>query len=81
LSLGVPVLDGEGASMGIDFEALKNKAEDLAEHHGDKIEQGVEKAGEFATSRLGHEETVDKAVDAIQGMIPDKPGQQPGNQE
>ena len=59
--------------MGIDFDGLKKKAEDLLEEHGDKIEQGVEKAGEFAKDKFGHDETVDKVVDKIQDMIPDKP--------
>jgi hypothetical protein len=66
--------------MGIDFNELKNKAEDALEQHGDKIEQGVEKAGEFAKSKFGHGETVDKVVDKIQEMIPDKPGGESGNQ-
>jgi glutathionyl-hydroquinone reductase len=65
--------------MGIDFNELKNKAEDLLEEHGDKIEQGVEKAGEFAKNKFGHDETVDKVVDKIQEMIPDKPGGESGN--
>lgn len=63
--------------MGIDFDNLKHKAQDLLKEHGDKVEQGVEKAGEFAKSKLGHDETVDKVVDKIQGMIPDKPGGEP----
>lgn len=58
--------------MGIDFDALKNKAADLVEQHGDKIESGVEKAGEFAKSKFGHDEQVDKVVDKIQDAIPDK---------
>ena len=62
--------------MGIDFDALKNKAADLVEQHGDKIEAGVEKAGEFAKSKFGHDEQVDKVVDKIQDVIPDKPGTQ-----
>ena len=62
--------------MGIDFDALKNKAADLVEQHGDKIESGVEKAGEFAKSKFGHDEQVDKVVDKIQDAIPDKPGTQ-----
>lgn len=61
--------------MGIDFEGLKNKAEDLLEEHGEKIEQGVEKAGEFAKSKFGHDETVDKVVDKVQDLIPDKPNE------
>jgi hypothetical protein len=58
--------------MGIDLGGLKDKAEDLLEQHGEKIEQGVEKAGEFAKSKFGHDETVDKVVDKIQDLIPDK---------
>jgi glutathionyl-hydroquinone reductase len=59
--------------MGIDFDGLKNKAQDLVEKHGDKIEQGVEKAGDFAKQKFGHEEQVDKVVDKIQDSIPDRP--------
>lgn len=59
--------------MGINFDDLKNKAADLVEKHGDKIEEGVEKAGDFAKKTFGHDEQVDKAVDKIQDAIPDKP--------
>lgn len=59
--------------MGIDFDDLKNKAQDLVEKHGDKIEDGVEKAGEFAKNRFGHDEQVDQVVDKIQDAIPDRP--------
>jgi hypothetical protein len=65
--------------MGIDFNELKNKAEDVLEQHGDKIEQGVEKVGEFAKDKFGHGETVDKVVDKVQEMIPDKPSGESGN--
>jgi hypothetical protein len=64
--------------MGIDFDNLKNKAEDLLEQHGDKIEQGVEKAGEFAKQKFGHEGTVDQVVDKVQDLIPDKQDGEPG---
>lgn len=58
--------------MGIDFNELKNKAADLVEKHGEQIEQGVEKAGDFAKKKFGHEDQVDKVVDKIQDAIPDK---------
>lgn len=61
--------------MGIDFNELKNKAQDLLKDHGDKIEDGVEKVGEFAKQKFGHEDKVDSVVDKIQDMIPDKPKQ------
>jgi hypothetical protein len=59
--------------MGIDFDDLKNKAGELANKHGEKIEQGAEKAGDFAKKKFGHEEQVDGVVDKIQDAIPDKP--------
>jgi hypothetical protein len=59
--------------MGINFDELKNKAQDLVNQHGDKIEDGVEKAGEFAKKKFGHEQQIDSVVDKIQDMIPDKP--------
>lgn len=62
--------------MGIDFEGLKNKAEDLLEQNADRIEQSVEKAGDFAKSKFGHDETVDKVVDKLQDLIPGKPNQE-----
>ena len=55
--------------MGINFDDLKNKAADLVEKHGDKIE----KAGDFAKKRFGHDDQVDKVVDKIQDVIPNKP--------
>lgn len=63
--------------MGIDFDDLKNKAQDLVKEHGDKIEDGVEKAGEFAKNKFGHDDQVDKVVDKIQSAIPDRPEEQP----
>jgi MT0933-like antitoxin protein len=65
--------------MGIDFDKLKNQAGDLLKEHGDKIEQGVEKAGEVAKRKFGHEETVDKVVDKIQDAIPDRPAKPEGH--
>jgi hypothetical protein len=59
--------------VGINFDELKDKAADLVEKHGDKIEDGVEKAGDFAKKRFGHDEQVDGVVDKIKGAIPDKP--------
>ncbi len=66
--------------MGIDFDDLKNKAQNLVEEHGEKIEQGVEKAGEFAKQRFGHEEQVDKVVGRIQDAIPDRPAPESSEQ-
>jgi hypothetical protein len=59
--------------MGINFDELKNKAQDLVNEHGDKIEDGLEKAGEFAKGKFGHEQQIDTVVDKAKDLIPDKP--------
>ncbi|MEV5876384.1 antitoxin [Streptomyces sp. NPDC052101] len=56
------------------FDALKNlkdKAEDIAEEHGDKIAEGLEKAGDLIDDRTGgkHSDTIDKAVDKAQDLV------------
>ncbi|GAA1165896.1 hypothetical protein GCM10009654_23510 [Streptomyces hebeiensis] len=56
------------------FDALKNlkdKAEDLAEAHGDKISDGLEKAGDFLDDRTDgkHSDKIDTAVDKAQEYI------------
>jgi hypothetical protein len=61
------------AAVGINFDDLKNKAQGLVKEHGDKIEDGVEKAGEFAKKKFGHDQQVDQVVDKIQSAIPDRP--------
>ncbi|WP_424183814.1 antitoxin [Actinokineospora sp. G85] len=58
--------------MGIDFTELKNKAAGLVEQHSDKIEDGLEKAGDLVKGKFGHEQQVDQVVDKIQELIPDK---------
>ncbi|MGW3210214.1 antitoxin [Streptomyces sp. NPDC001135] len=56
------------------FDALKNlkdKAEDIAEAHGDKIAEGLEKAGDLIDDKTGgkHSDTIDTAVDKAQDLV------------
>ncbi|MDT0548334.1 MULTISPECIES: antitoxin [Streptomyces] len=56
------------------FDALKNlkeKAEDLAEAHSDKISDGLEKVGDFVDDKTGgkHSDKIDTAVDKAQGFV------------
>ncbi|MFB7594731.1 antitoxin [Streptomyces sp. NPDC056160] len=50
---------------------LKDKVEDLAETHGDKISAGLEKAGDFIDDKTGgkHHDKIDSAVDKAQDYI------------
>jgi hypothetical protein len=54
----------------MDFESMKDKAEDLVKEHGDKIEDGIDKAGELAEKKFGHEEQIEAGVDKLKGLIP-----------
>jgi hypothetical protein len=55
----------------MDFDELKKQAEGLVSEHGGQIEEGVEKAAEFAKGKVsGHDEQIDEAVDEIKGFLP-----------
>lgn len=67
--------------MGINFNELKNKARGLVGKHGDKIEQGLDKAGDIARKRMGNDPKIDKAVNKAKDFVRDeknKPDDQPG---
>jgi hypothetical protein len=55
----------------VDFDALKNKAGELLNEHGDQVDSLAEKAGEFAKGKFGHDEQVDQVVDKIQEATPE----------
>ncbi|MFD9891024.1 antitoxin [Amycolatopsis sp. NPDC059027] len=66
----------------VNFDELKNKAQDALKEHGDKIEQGLDKAGEFAKSKFsGQADKIDggveKAKDFLGKFGGDKPDEQP----
>jgi hypothetical protein len=67
--------------MGIDFDGLKDKATDALREHSDKIEQGLDKAAEFAKARItGQDEKIDSGVEKAKdflGKLTDKPGEEP----
>ena len=47
------------------LDDMKDKARDLAEEHGDKIKDGLEKAAEFVDEKTGgkHSDKIDKGVE------------------
>ena len=51
----------------------KGKAEDLAKQHGDKIEQGVDKAGHAADSKTGgkYSSQIDSGTDRAKDAVRD----------
>ena len=55
-----------------------DKAKDLAEQHDDKVDQGLEKAGDVADQKTGgkYDEQIDKGVDQAQQRTGDGDSQQ-----
>jgi hypothetical protein len=54
-----------------DLGKLKDKAEEIAEDHGDKIADGLEKAGDLIDEKTDgkHSEQIDTAVDKAQDLV------------
>lgn len=62
----------------VDFGGLADKAKDALSEHGDKVEQGLDKAAEFAKSKFeGHSDKIDTVVDKAKGFIGDQGQAQP----
>ena len=48
-----------------------DKAKDLLNKHDDKVDQGVDKAGETAKGRFtGHDSQIDQGVDKFKDWVP-----------
>lgn len=66
----------------VDFGGLADKAKDALGEHGDKVEQGLDKAAEFAKSKFeGQSDTIDSVVDKAKGFIGQQEGQEEGQEE
>ncbi|MFJ9248135.1 antitoxin [Streptomyces sp. NPDC101776] len=63
-----------------DLDKLKDKAEEIAEDHGDKISDGLEKAGDLVDEKTDgkHSEQIDTAVDKAQELL-DRLAENAGN--
>jgi hypothetical protein len=56
--------------MGL-FDDIRNKAEDLAEEHGDKIVDGIDKAADLADQRTGgqHGDKIDSGAEKAKAYV------------
>ena len=54
-----------------------DKAKDAAEQHDDQVDQGLEKAGDFADQKTGgkYDEQIDRGVDTAQERTGDEDSQ------
>jgi hypothetical protein len=55
-----------------------DKAKDLADQHDDQVDQGLDKAGDFADQKTGgkYDQQIDRGVDAAQDRTGDGDSQQ-----
>jgi MT0933-like antitoxin protein len=55
-----------------------DKAKDMADQHDDQVDQGLDKAGDFADQKTGgkYDEQIDRGVDAAQDRTGDGDSQQ-----
>lgn len=53
----------------MEFGDLAGKAKEFASEHGDKVEQGLDKAGDAAKEKFGHEEQIDKGLDKARDFL------------
>lgn len=55
----------------MNFDDLKNKAKDMAGQHSDQVEQGIDKAGEFADQKTGgqHSEQIQQGADKLKQTL------------
>lgn len=59
------------------FDNMKDKAEDLAKEHPDQVDEGLEKAGDFANEKTGgkFEDQIDKGEDFARDRMGSGEGQ------
>ena len=61
----------------MDLGDLANKAKDLAEEHGDKLDGAVDKVAEVAKDRVeGHDDQIDAAATKVKDLLGQKDGQE-----
>jgi hypothetical protein len=59
------------------FDNLKDKATEAVDEHGDKIGEGLDKAGEFADEKTGGQygEKIDQGTDMAKDQLDNLDGQ------
>ncbi|MDQ1498791.1 MAG: hypothetical protein QOI86_2131 [Actinomycetota bacterium] len=55
------------------MDNMKDKAKDAAGQHGDKIDEGMDKAGDMAKEKTGgqHDDEIDQGVERGKGAVED----------
>ena len=56
----------------VDFDSLRDKAEDFAKDHADQVDSGIDKAADLLGDKVGHEDQIDKGAEKLKGLLQDK---------
>ena len=54
----------------VDFDSLRDKAENLAEEHAEQIDDAIDKAADFLGNKVGHEAQVDQGAEKLKSFLP-----------
>lgn len=65
----------------MDFEGMRDKAENLAEEHADQVDSGIDKGADLAGERFGHEQQIDSGAERLKDAIPGQGNEQDGDQQ
>ncbi|HEU5265435.1 MAG TPA: antitoxin [Jatrophihabitans sp.] len=55
----------------VDFDALRDKAEDFAREHDEQVDSGIDKAADFLGDKVGHDEQIRQGAEKLKGLLPD----------
>lgn len=64
----------------VDFDSMKDKAQQAAEEHPDQVGNAMDKASQAAGDRFGHEEQIDKGAQKAEDYLTGG-GQEGGEQD
>lgn len=54
----------------MNFDEIKNKASELLEQNHEKVDEGIDKAAEFAAGKFGHEDQVKAVAEKAKDFLP-----------
>jgi hypothetical protein len=54
----------------IDFDNLREKAEEFVEDHADQIDHGIDKAAKMAGKKYGHGQQIEQGADKLKDLLP-----------
>jgi hypothetical protein len=54
----------------MNFDEIKNKAAELLEQNHEKVDEGIDKAAEFAAGKFGHDDQIKSVAEKAKDFLP-----------